>query len=198
MNIFILTYEIDPPRHYKLNSQFHCDKHVIKMITESVQMLVTAYHDFMPTPAGDLKLPCRPLAAGHAKHPCVLWLRQNITHYNYLAQLAQSLCLEKQSRWPLNADHDYHYFLDVLTSHIHSIHGLSHRSPLPQTFATAVKSETLRSTNTPHDAAVTIYRSYYIQDKAGFATWRGIGSPYWWPSVPPQQNISRRRGLTTH
>jgi hypothetical protein len=181
MNIFVLSYSAIPQVHYKENARMHCDKHVVKMITESVQMLVTTYYDFMPAPDGDLKLPCKPLAAGHAKHPCVLWLQQDIIHYNYLAQLAQSLCLEKQARWPLNADHEYHYFLDVLTSHIHSIHDLSHLTKLPDTFATAVKSESLRSTNRPHIEAVTIYRDYYIRDKAAFATWRGVGRPDWWP-----------------
>lgn len=35
MNIFVL--DIDP----KISATFHCDKHVVKMIVESTQMLTT-------------------------------------------------------------------------------------------------------------------------------------------------------------
>ena len=182
MNIFVLSYSAIPQVHYKENARMHCDKHVVKMITESVQMLVTVLPRYFSSyVAIDLEPPCRPLAAGHAKHPCVLWLWQDITHFNYLAQLAQSLCEEKQARWPLNADHEYQIFIWQLCQRLQTIHDLTDQTKLPETFATAVKSETLRSTNTPHVEAVTIYRDYYIRDKASFATWRGVGKPDWWP-----------------
>jgi len=160
----------------------HCDKHVVKMITESVQMLVTVLPQYFSSYAAlGLEPPCKPLAAGHAKHPCVLWLQQDIIHFNYLAQLAYHLCLEKQARWPLNADHEYQPFIAHLCQCLYITDYLSTHSRLPETFATAVKSVSLRSTNRPHIEAVTIYRDYYIRDKAAFATWRGVGKPDWWP-----------------
>ena len=181
MNIFVLSYSAIPQVHYKENARMHCDKHVVKMITESVQMLVTVLPQYFSKTALGLEPPCKPLAAGHAKHPCVLWLQQDIIHFNYLAQLAYHLCLEKQARWPLNADHEYQPFIEHLCQCLYITDYLSTHSRLPETFATAVKSESLRSTNRPHVEAVTIYRDYYISDKATFATWRGVGKPSWWP-----------------
>jgi hypothetical protein len=181
MNIFVLSYSAIPQVHYKENARMHCDKHVVKMITESVQMLVTVLPQYFSSYAAlGLEPPCKPLAAGHAKHPCVLWLQQDLTHFNYLSQLAQSLCEEKQARWPLNADHEYQLFIWQLCQRLRLIHRTEY-SLLPETFATAVKSVSLRSTNRPHVEAVTIYRDYYIRDKAAFATWRGVSKPDWWP-----------------
>jgi hypothetical protein len=44
MNIFLLSYERNAHKHFAEQAAFHCDKHVIKMIAESTQMLVTALH----------------------------------------------------------------------------------------------------------------------------------------------------------
>jgi hypothetical protein len=186
MNIFILSEQVNPHAHHAQNAQFHCDKHVVKMIAESVQMLVTALATkqyielgtYLPASLVD-KLPCLPLAAGHAKHPCVQWVKQDILHFNYVALLAQALCAEHQYRYPLSADHVYSSWITELVSFLTS-ECFGMYAPLPTNFAVAVKSLNLRSTSTPHIQALDIYRKYYFKDKQGFASWKKRQKPVWW------------------
>ena len=58
MNIFVLHK--DP----KIAAQMACDKHVIKMILETAQMLCTAART---------KGAWAPYKQTHKKHPCTLW-----------------------------------------------------------------------------------------------------------------------------
>ena len=58
MNIFIL--DKDP----KTAAEYHCDKHVLKMILETAQMLCTAHWET----GGQA-----PYRATHKNHPCTKW-----------------------------------------------------------------------------------------------------------------------------
>jgi hypothetical protein len=186
VNIFILSEQLDPAAHHEQNAQFHCDKHVIKMIAESVQMLVTSlatrqYSElgiYLPASIVD-NLPCKPLGLSMSKHPCVEWVKQDIKHFNYLALLAWHLCIEHQYRYPLSAEHAYAAWLADLVNFL-EVQGLAYSCPIPDNFAVAVKSVGLRSTSTPHIEALNIYRGYYFEDKQGFATWKKRQKPVWW------------------
>jgi hypothetical protein len=186
MNIFMLSYEPNPYKHFMEQAAFHCDKHVIKMIAESTQMLVTAlspastlaiYYKF--NSCKEANLPCKPLTSGHAKHPCVRWTGASINHVYYLLRLALALCSEKNRRWPLNQDHAYHTWLLDLADDFRDI-GYSVHDPLPDYFPVAVKNELLRSTARAHHEVVAIYREYYARDKASIATWKApAAKPMW-------------------
>ena len=69
MNIFYL--DNDPA---KAASHFY-DKHKVKMILESAQMLCTAHHHYNN---GDYV----PYKKAHYNHPSTIWCRQNIKQYN--------------------------------------------------------------------------------------------------------------------
>ena len=71
MNIFKLA---DYPKQC---AEYHCDKHVVKMILESAQMLCTAHHHFGH---GDNV----PYKIAHYNHPSTIWVRQNSIHYDWL------------------------------------------------------------------------------------------------------------------
>lgn len=193
MNIFLLSYERNPYKHFKEQAAYHCDKHVIKMIAESTQLIITGMtvkreagafsdslsdHYKLPSmqPAA---LPCKPLGSGHAKHPCCLWASASIKHVHYLVRLAIALCNEKKKRWPIKADHEYEVWLHAINQDLFAL-GFCDYDPLPLDFAVAVKDAELRSTALPHHEAVAIYRSYYVTDKASFATWRKVMTPIWY------------------
>ena len=194
MNIFLLSYERNAHKHFAEQAAFHCDKHVIKMIAESTQMLVTALsspamltrYPGMLTPNG-VHTPCKPLSSSHAKHPCMIWTGASIEHTYYLLRLALALCVQKQRRWPLNPDHEYNFWLLNLANQFAKC-GFSMADPLPETFPVAVKNELLRSTATPHHQAVAIYRSYYVSDKAGIATWK-TNTPIWFIMALEQPEV---------
>lgn len=91
MNIFFLSG--DPRRC----ARWHCDKHVVKMILESTQILYTAMRvngggDLIETSAPICKSTGkRGYKVTHPKHPSVLWTCAALPHYLWLCRMA--LCL---------------------------------------------------------------------------------------------------------
>lgn len=82
MNIFFL--DSDP----KKNAQYHVDRHVVKMIVESLQLLSAAF------PPG-----VAPYKVTHANHPCAIWVRESRSNYNELVEIAEALCAEYTHRY---------------------------------------------------------------------------------------------------
>lgn len=154
----------------------HCDRHVVKMITESVQMLVTA--GLANNWIGSENLPCAPLSANMAKHPCTRWTCEHIHNFNYLTMLTYALCQEHQYRYPLSPQHAYYYWVRNLKLAL-TASQLGTMAPIPAKFAVAIKDSKQRSVSTPHLEAVDIYRNYYVRDKHKFATWKRRVKPIW-------------------
>ena len=88
MNIFVL--DKDP----ETAASYHCDKHVVKMIVESAQMLSTAHHVL----DGDQAIN-NLYKKTHTNHPCSVWCRENSTNYIWLYDLFCSLCDEYTKRY---------------------------------------------------------------------------------------------------
>ena len=78
MNIFRLH---DDP---KIAAQMHCDKHVVKMILETAQMLSTAYRvlssEKLADDVGMYKM-------AHKNHPSTIWTRPSTENYMWLNRL---------------------------------------------------------------------------------------------------------------
>lgn len=182
MNIFILSEEREPLVHYHQQAHYHIDKHVVKMIAESVQMLVTVlaaqprHEQFSMLPTSSF--PCKPLSASMTKHPCTVWTASRIEHTNYLACLALQLCQEHQYRYPLSPQHAYMAWLEALVDQL-TRSGFGPNYALPTQFAVAVKDTDKRSIATDHVDALHIYRSYYVRDKRAIATWKKRLKPMW-------------------
>ena len=77
-------------------AQYHCDKHVGKMLIESCQLLATAHHHF----GNGHKVSYRPT---HANHPSAVWVRQSRLNYQWLSDLASGL--GRQFYWRYGHDH---------------------------------------------------------------------------------------------
>jgi hypothetical protein len=69
------------------------DKHVVKMILESAQLLSTAHHLLKSDNAPLLYKPT------HSKHPSAVWVRQSKAHYEWLYNHFISLCMEYTKRY---------------------------------------------------------------------------------------------------
>ena len=72
MNIFFVHK--DPV----IAAQSLCDKHVVKMVLETAQILCTAIHN---SSNGDIKPPYRPT---HKNHPCVKWAGLSGANFDWL------------------------------------------------------------------------------------------------------------------
>jgi hypothetical protein len=92
MNIFYL----DP--NPITAAQYHCDKHVVKMILESAQLLCTAIN----VQAGDKITPYK---STHVNHPCTIWAGASIKNWLWLWKLMTELEREWQYRWQHHKQH---------------------------------------------------------------------------------------------
>ena len=173
MNIFCLSYN---PIEC---AEFHADKHVIKMIVETAQLLCTAHRvcDGVPVIVhGKRKHTEYRLSDGRDRflykasfvnHPCNVWVRTSKANYTWLSDLGVNLVYEYTRRY--HKIHKTESLIQILhdtpPQNIPDI-GLT---PFAQAMPDQYKN---------HDA-VTAYRQYYINEKKRFATWK-TQTPDWW------------------
>ncbi|WP_206045351.1 hypothetical protein [Oceanicoccus sagamiensis] len=139
-------------------AQYHCDKHVAKMILESVQILCTALNK---------KAIATPYKSTHIKHPCVLWAEQSYDNFEWLCYLTQALNTEYRWRYNKPKDHASIAVLKAIEPHRFERNGLL---PFAQAMPDSYKQP---------DNAVAAYRQFYCQDKASFARWTKRATPAW-------------------
>lgn len=153
MNIFVL--DTDP----KKCAQYHNDKHVIKMILETAQLLCNVHHM-----TGNDDVPYR---LTHKNHPCSIWVRQSISNYNWLVKLGLELCYEYTKRYG-----KIHKSQKVIEWCAMNTPNLPNND---MTEFVCVMPHSCKISNDP----VTNYREYYIQEKTSISTWK-IQKPEWY------------------
>lgn len=152
-----------------LAARDQCNKHVVKMIVESAQLICTALS--MPhggSQAHDVYfLPYKPT---HAKHPCTKWLCESHANIAWLFAHAVELCEEYTRRY--GRVHKTQYVLQNVAWLLRPADWRDHTP-----FAQAMPDEWKDA-----DDAVTAYRCYYIAEKSHMAVWEPRArKPTWWP-----------------
>ena len=151
MNIFVLDKKVEKCAEY------HCDKHVIKMILESAQMLSAVVrlngHDI------GYKLT-------HKNHPCTIWARESLSNYNWLVRLTRLLNYEYRYRYDKDINHKSYDLVKTLPIPDLPDIGLT---PFAQAMPEQYKNKN----------AVKAYRDYYINEKSSFLTWTKRKKPKW-------------------
>lgn len=156
MNIFVLHSK---PR---LAARAHCDRHVVKMVLESCQLLSSAHHVL----DGD-----GPLRLTHANHPCAIWTRYAYANYAWLADLADGLADEYFRRYGRRHLYARNGVLERLKQPPRRIHVMA---PTPHVLCMPDEYKVPGN-------AVESYRRYYFGAKRSFATWRlPARTPAWW------------------
>lgn len=192
MNIFILSYHTDWEVHMQAQAHSHCDRHVVKMITESVQMLSTALSDAMPNRAAGIQHITHPPAtkAAYGNHPCTKWAAESLHNFTYLAHLARALCKEKQHRYPTKPIHSYELWIAELITH------LPKYTRVPALFPIAIPdclhATKLTGIHVNLDTAADLYQRYYVTHKSEFASWKNRPIPVWY--LIEQESYERRKG----
>ena len=112
MNIFFLDW--DP----EVCAQYHVDKHVVKMILESCQLLYTCHWTALADGTPEY-LASTPNGTGykptHRNHPCSIWLRESLDNYLWLLRLARALVDEYHFRYGDDKVHKCEEPLDWLS-----------------------------------------------------------------------------------
>ena len=94
MNIFFLSFDA------KNAARMHCDKHVVKMILETAQLLYSSH--WILNPEGIKK---NAYKLTHKNHPCAIWVRTSLSNYMWLASLGWWLCREYKYRYGEHKTH---------------------------------------------------------------------------------------------
>lgn len=154
MNLFIL--DEDPT----VAAQMNCDSHVCKIILEAFQMMSLAHLEHDSTKVGLWN------ARTHRNNHVSLWVRENISNYNWTSEHALALCAEYTLRY-----------------------GKIHKCEDMIRWCAENPPPLLRDTMSPFRQAVaedcyninpvTAYHNYYVRYKRSFARWKLGNTPGW-------------------
>jgi hypothetical protein len=142
MNIFYLHH--NPKRCAK----WHVDRHVVKMILETCQLLCSAI--WLSGGTAYCKLT-------HANHPSAIWTRANKSNWNWLKELGIALCEE----------YTYRY------GKIHALDSVIRELEVPDIPdgdffpPTPAMSDEYKASD-----SITSYRNYYILGKSHLHFWK--------------------------
>ena len=161
MNIFYL--HPDP----LTAAEMHCDKHCVKMILETAQMLCTAHRTLDGDEQAD-KLGMYKTV--HLNHPSTKWVRGSLLQYEWTYHLFKFLCSEYTHRFNKVHKTDAKLRKALSTPPLAITDESAYTSP-PQCMPDQYKVL---------DDAVQAYRNYYIGEKAYFAKWAYTRTPEWW------------------
>lgn len=179
MNIFVLD---NSP---STCAKYHCDSHLVKMITEHNQILgsikwhsigVLKKKDISPShysffagfPRKHEDGTPHPYGIGYMNHPCTVWARECLENFEWLCQLTLEMCNEYTRRY--KKIHKGEYILKWYYENKPHLKSLGQMTPFVQAMPTDVKNET---------DAVSAYRNYYIKYKT-FAKWKHSDIPHWY------------------
>lgn len=151
MNIFVLDKN---PVHA---ARMQCDKHVVKMVLETAQLLCSPFEPGMA-----------PYKRTHYNHPCAKWARQSLQNWHWLTAHGLSLAEEYSHRY--GKRHKSEEVILWCINHAYML-GLPDidMTPFPQAMPDEYKGR-----NT-----VKAYREYYKGDKSSFAKWTKRNAPKW-------------------
>ena len=179
MNIFILNE--DPV----IAAQEQCDKHVVKMIVESAQMLSTAHRMLdgiltkRPSKSGKRVLKYYELLdsredliykAVHHNHPCTIWTRESVANYKWHYEHFVALCKEYTYRFG-KVHSSYTALKDILK---HPPINLAKTERTPFALAMGDSPECM------FDCPVKSYQAFYQKKQKRFKMdWKSRPTPEW-------------------
>ena len=152
MNIFFLDFDT------KKCAQYHCDKHVVKMILETAQLLCGA-HWVIGNEA--------PYKLSHKNHPCAIWTRTSLSNYLYLCDLGLELCKEYTYRY--GKRHKSQDVIEWCLINKPNLHDVDFTSP-PLAMGDEFKIE---------NNVIESYRNYYREGKKLIVSWKNRVIPSW-------------------
>ena len=156
MNIFHLHK--DP----KTCAEYHCDKHVVKMILETGQMLSTAYRRHFGDNDDLYK-------TAYPKHPMTIWVGDSGANFFWSVQLLDQLLYQYTVRYK-----KVHKTIKI-SNLLHGKHKLWHTwktefTPPPLCMPDEYKCED----------SVIAYQRFYMGEKAHFSKWKNRPIPKWY------------------
>ena len=175
MNIFYLDED------FERCVESMVDRHIVKMPTESMQLLSTAHRmldgnrytafnklgrKMTEYYLNDGREDTIPKCISH-KHPCQIWLQKSKDNYFYVLKLTIHMCEEYRYRY--GKTHGVTLRLGSLLNPPKNIGNESFSLP-PQAMDKKYR----------HKDTITAYRQYYRDGKKHLAKWKGRTKPVWY------------------
>jgi hypothetical protein len=162
MNIFILD-----PRPAEA-AQMLCNRHVVKMIVESAQIMATVHHRYGGTAT---------YRSTHEHHPCTIWAGESAHNYAWLLAHAKAMCHEYTLRYERRHKTEHYVFGELH----HLPPGIPMIGQTP--FAQAMPDQ-YRDID-----PVLAYRRYYLGSKAEICKWTNREVPAWFEYQQPELEV---------
>ncbi len=152
MNIFYLH------RDPMMAAKYHCDRHVVKMILETAQILSAVHYRYGLT---------APYRETHKNHPSTRWAGDTWHNYVWLWSLGMELCFEYTRRYKRR-----HKCQDLLENELKFA---------PKGIPTGVFSDPPQCMpdECKKEDTVEGYRNYYRMKKKEMAVWKYSEKPEW-------------------
>lgn len=178
MNIFVLD------RDAVQSARMMCDKHVVKMILESCQLLSTAHHVLdgneivVQSDKRKYKTFLNPSKKNICKatminHPCTIWTRTVSSNYIWLWRHGYALCNEYKIRY-----NKIHAMESMLMDELYDV-------PKNITSGKITDFPQAMPDSYKHEDVVMAYRQYYLGEKVRFAKWKTGVVPVWFEKKDP-------------
>jgi hypothetical protein len=151
MNIFYL--DSDPRKC----AEYHNNKHVVKMILETAQLLCGSHW----ATSGEA-----PYKLSHKNHPCSIWVREDLNNYLWLCELGLELCSEYTDRY--GKRHKTEDIINWCRENTPKIPKIKFTHP-PLAMPDEYKEK----------CHVQSYRNYYMGEKRDFSSWKYRDVPSW-------------------
>ena len=181
MNIFVVD------KSPTISAQNLCNKHVVKMIIETAQMLSTAHRVLDGIPYVDVTASGRKVKrykhpynnfdlslckAVMQNHPCTKWCMETHANYEWLYQHGRALLQEYHYRYERHHSMTglYNMFLSGPPIKLCMPSRNERLTPFAQAMPDKYKDKD----------AVVAYRNYYLGEKAKFAQWKKRNPPEWY------------------
>ena len=142
------------------NAQYHCDKHVVKMILETAQLLCGVHHVTAHDTAHV------PYKLSHKNHPCSIVARDSMSNYLYLCEIG--LALGEEYTYRYGKRHKSQEVIEWCLMNKPQIQDIGFTTP-PKAMPDEYKTEDV----------IESYRKYYLGAKKTFLTWKERKVPEW-------------------
>lgn len=191
MNRFFLAKKEDG-RPCPFNSAVHlCDKHIVKLAVEEVQMIVSALLN-NGAPAGLMPETVRGTIhkGGYRNHPMTRWTGESTGNFDYAMNHAFGICQQFSCRYGKehSAQKQLMWIREAVLHHRNKSYKLRDFIPWgPMTEPPrCVNQSAGRNLDLldPKISVVEAYRRFYMREKVAFAEWaKCVSAPSWWPQT---------------
>jgi hypothetical protein len=167
LNIFYLD------KNPEIAARYHCDKHVVKMILETTQILSTVHHRYNSGKA--------PYKETHKNHPSTLWAGDSYENYVWLHKLGIELCREYSRRYNNKVHKCYWYLSNEVSKPPLDMPHNGFTDP-PMCMPDECKT---------FDNVVEAYHNYYRMVKKDIAVWKYSPKPKFMEEVNGNETSSQ-------